>query len=815
MAIRTLTAGLYDTARISSIQKKFGSTSLLVPSDLSGGVGCARGADAVVGATYTVECWIRIATVNTANNFIFAPLVTNTGIAISVSNTGQLRIWFNGSVQLTFTASIGSATWYHIAVTASYNGGTGLTTVTGWKDGTQVGTGTFTGVGTFTAASFVVGRGSTINNDSFNGYIDEFRLSNNLRYTTGSGFTPSTVPFTDDANTRTLFHFESANTSVNVIDDDGTDTAFSRYPLSSQLVNTANYARSTAQVKFGTNSHRSTTSASTPGAIQIRTQGRNNNLNSSNVTALGFSLEFWFYPSPAVSLGGSNLLYIFGNSTTSATEGIRLRGDGFLFTVIGGISLSGSQGGSWAMNTWYHYALEFKPGAGLAQFLNGTRIGSVVSTDTINIDTFFFGALIASSNNGWAGGTGFLYLDDIRITKGAQRYNHSNFTAPTTAYVNDAWAVALYNAEAGSNTVLSDSNATLVQTGAVTVTAEFAQTAAAQLVKNATINIASEFTSSASGNIVVIGQTSLDSNFTVEAQSNVVKNASATLDTEFTQTTIGTRVFQGASLSFGQFDQTASATVTKNAIGNFTAEFSQTATAELIKRGAVTVNAEFAQTATGRILKISSAVLSSQFTLASSSKVNLIASATLSSAFAIDANSGGIDFGSAVLSSQFTLASTSKVDLIASATLSAEFNSTTLARKVNRGASLSFGQFALTSGSRVIHSAQSQLSSEFVLSADADVQSAAQANITANFNLFSTSKVTHRAASTLATAFTISAYYRGQREGDYFVIDSETRIGNVLPETRIGYINGETRQFNILKETREATVASEVRTLVV
>ncbi len=47
---------------------------------------------------------------------------------------------------------------------------------------------------------------------SFNGSLDELRLSNNLRYATN--FSPSTTPFATDANTVALYHFDEGSGST-------------------------------------------------------------------------------------------------------------------------------------------------------------------------------------------------------------------------------------------------------------------------------------------------------------------------------------------------------------------------------------------------------------------------------------------------------------------------------------------------------------------------------------------------------------------------------------------------------------------------
>jgi len=52
----------------------------------------------------------------------------------------------------------------------------------------------------------------------FNGYIDEFRLSDTARYG-GSSFTEPTGAFVPDSNTTFLLHMDGANGSTNIVDD--------------------------------------------------------------------------------------------------------------------------------------------------------------------------------------------------------------------------------------------------------------------------------------------------------------------------------------------------------------------------------------------------------------------------------------------------------------------------------------------------------------------------------------------------------------------------------------------------------------------
>jgi hypothetical protein len=50
-----------------------------------------------------------------------------------------------------------------------------------------------------------------------NGQVDEFRISNTARYT--SGFTPTTSAFTNDADTVLLIHADGADGSTSFTDD--------------------------------------------------------------------------------------------------------------------------------------------------------------------------------------------------------------------------------------------------------------------------------------------------------------------------------------------------------------------------------------------------------------------------------------------------------------------------------------------------------------------------------------------------------------------------------------------------------------------
>ncbi len=98
-------------------------------------------------------------------------------------------------------------TWVHVAITLDHATNTGKLFVNGVLDTTTTITIRPSSLGSTT--NNYLGRSQFLNDPYFNGIIDEFRISNNVRYT--SNFTPATSPFTSDANTVLLYHFSEGS----------------------------------------------------------------------------------------------------------------------------------------------------------------------------------------------------------------------------------------------------------------------------------------------------------------------------------------------------------------------------------------------------------------------------------------------------------------------------------------------------------------------------------------------------------------------------------------------------------------------------
>ena len=205
---------LSGTASLSTTQKKFGLKALNTvnaTSYASLNIGTYSGFSALSSA-WTIELFFFLSATNA--NLVLTTSTTTFSFQLSyVRNSKQLSIslgqgtTFNIANASLITGTIAGSTWYHVAVTYTgslyriyFNGTLGLTI----NSATKISSTAFN--------SLIIGGNGTT---AFNGFIDEVRVSDSVRYS--SNFTPTTSQFTVDANTISLNHFE--NTTVNNSDD--------------------------------------------------------------------------------------------------------------------------------------------------------------------------------------------------------------------------------------------------------------------------------------------------------------------------------------------------------------------------------------------------------------------------------------------------------------------------------------------------------------------------------------------------------------------------------------------------------------------
>ncbi len=160
---------------------------------------------------FTIESWVY--QTETASGGANYHVVWHTS---DVDQHGIGLIWHNnGTLQLHF----GNGSWNHGNVTGTYNnnqwyhfaevrsGGTVKFYVDGVEKFSGTRNGTYDGNQSLKFGGWrPVANGAEILGNTFQGYMDEMRISDSARYT--SAFTPSSSAFTSDANTLLLIHSE-------------------------------------------------------------------------------------------------------------------------------------------------------------------------------------------------------------------------------------------------------------------------------------------------------------------------------------------------------------------------------------------------------------------------------------------------------------------------------------------------------------------------------------------------------------------------------------------------------------------------------
>lgn len=215
-----LTASAVNNTQIDTAQSKFGGASALFDG-VDDALDITHNGVLDVGSNnYTVEAFFRRTAGGDAFNHIYVNnwyyASTRSHVLTVDTSAAIVKFFFtqNGStdVTLTGTTTISTGTWYHVAV--SFDG----STVRLFVDGNLEDSASATQI--YDASTTIVRLGanaSAISGGNFSGHIDELRVSNTARYT--SGFTAPTSAFTNDANTLLLMHMDGSDGSTTFTDD--------------------------------------------------------------------------------------------------------------------------------------------------------------------------------------------------------------------------------------------------------------------------------------------------------------------------------------------------------------------------------------------------------------------------------------------------------------------------------------------------------------------------------------------------------------------------------------------------------------------
>ena len=364
---------------------------------------------------FTVETWVNfddhqtnedvfLALSSTPANFMFRLDGPNTNLAMSLMGSAY-----------TVSHKMGVHIWYHVAVVRSSG------SLSFYVDGTQIGASvSATDNVVIGSADYTIG-GRTDQNRYLKGYFDEFRISNNARYT--SAFTPATSAFTSDSNTVLLLHMDGQMGGTSILDS----SPFVRPNLTAN----GNVHTDTAVKKFGTAS--------------AQFDGAGDYISQDNDYAFGrndFTIETWINFSVVQNSG----IIILTDASTSYAPYFQYHTGALAFGING---IAGLLSETWtpSADTWYHIAVS-RSGSTSRMFIDGTLVDSA----TDNTDWISDGIQIGQWSSIHMEG----YLDDIRISNSA-RYTAS-FVAPSAAFTNDnnTWLL-LHCDGANDGTVFTDS----------------------------------------------------------------------------------------------------------------------------------------------------------------------------------------------------------------------------------------------------------------------------------------------------------------------------------------------------------------------
>ena len=416
--------GAVGSAQIDTAQSKFGVSSLLV--DASGDAVTASIANSGFGTyDWTIECWVRMRAGSSGTRGIFCKrgstaLFRHVVMFVTASDTIQcLATTTNALWQVNFTSTtaLTDETWHHIAYVRKGN------VFTLYIDGVADGTATVSGAIAEDGNGMGIGAVDTTGASSFDGWIDDFRVTVGVARYDGT-FTPPVEPnpvydllsvdprlvpydpFYD--NVSLLIPMDGVNASTTFLDEG---------PVG-HIITANNGAQiSTANPKFGQN-------GLFDGSSDISIPDD----NSLDMGTSDFTLEMWVYwptgspnaailyekggQSLSIFLGGSNELAAYASSTGSSWNILSDR------RFVTGLP----------RDTWHHVALT-REGSTFRTFFNGTLTTTTVSALAIQANT-------NTVNIGGKAGSTVAFngrIDDFRLTKGVARYT-TNFLPPPAPF---------------------------------------------------------------------------------------------------------------------------------------------------------------------------------------------------------------------------------------------------------------------------------------------------------------------------------------------------------------------------------------------
>jgi len=511
---RPVTVTALEQAQVDTSQSKFGGASALFDG-VNDRLSVSGVSSTATSGAFTLEAWTRFNILPSSNGGGWMMLVTVAfSTYILVSNT-SIQLTDSGQYMTFSDANFVTDTWYHIAVTRNASNEYDV-----WVDGVALTRpSAFTRGGNLFDTGFTIGRFTDVRG-SWNGHIDEFRISSTNRYT--SAFTSPTAPFTNDNDTAMLLHCDGTDASTTFLDDNGVNR--SRVGVTA----VGNAQVDTAQSKFG---GASALFDGTGDRLVINDKSFHLKDEDSS------TIEMWVYPT---NNDGFRTLYSSNWYTPPNAYFLMAIANGNVIVQLSSdgqnsVNLYGSQV---SLNSWNHIALTSDGNGKYEIFLNGqfnaTATGVTIKSGTVG------DPIIGSMNDG--ANSFFGSIDEVRVSN-IVRYA-SAFTPDTQAFTNDADTLLLLHMDGtdGSTTFTDDNSAGEVKEGNAQFTTT--STATTEALRLRDVNAAFTTTSTATTDALRIRD--VDAQFTSIISTSVaalrIRQTDAALSAQVTTNVTAIRV---------------------------------------------------------------------------------------------------------------------------------------------------------------------------------------------------------------------------------------------------------------------------------
>jgi hypothetical protein len=321
-------------ATISTVgQTRFGTGSLFINNNYA----VYTNSTALSSIPYTIEFWYNL----TSFGVLLGGAIGNTFYSLITVSLTSTTIAFPGmSSPLIINNFNELDTWTHVSLVCTTN------TITFYFKGSNLGTFSGSYTSNFNALMLGVGgSGSTnLSTRTLVGFIDEFRLSNNARYS--GNFTPPTTTFVYDSNTITLNHFDGTNGLTNFnLTVDITSTG-----VNSVITNTNNIYQYTL--------HDSTLSTSLFlfGTASLFINSNYHALVLKDTITVPSTIEFWYYiprrNTYTITTTNNNITFGIDNTFSLQNYASFNGTSSFINSVFETMNLTNN---SWTIETWVYF----------------------------------------------------------------------------------------------------------------------------------------------------------------------------------------------------------------------------------------------------------------------------------------------------------------------------------------------------------------------------------------------------------------------------------------------------------------------------